>query len=145
MTGRIRPTPGSAARTFTDAIKAVGAGHRKPLFDLLADDVRWSLMGVESWSRSYIGKSEVIEALFGGVDETPADQQEVELVAVVADGVQVVVEFSGFNTTATGVRYNNRYCWVATFDAGRLTELHEYTDTAMVSSVFGANAADAKG
>ena len=117
----------------------MGAVDRSGLFDLLADNVRWSWMGVEDWSRTFVGKAEVIEGLFGAVDKTIAGQQGVELLAIVADGVRVVVEFNGFITTPAGDRYDNRYCWVATFDAGRLKELHEYMDTQLVTDTFGTS------
>jgi uncharacterized protein len=131
----------SDADALAQAIEALGAGNRNRLFDLLADDVRWSWMGVKDWSRTFVGKSEVVGELFGGVDETLAGQQGVELLAVVADGLRVVVEFSGFNNTAADDRYDNRYCWVATFDAGHLTELHEYMDTKLVADTFGSGTA----
>jgi ketosteroid isomerase-like protein len=141
MLESLLPPVGSDGRSFADAIKAVGGGDRRPLFDLLADDVQWSVMGVKSWTRSYSGKTEVMNGMFGGISETKPEQQGAEVVAVIADGTRAVVEFSGFNTTPGGVRYNNRYCWIATFDSGRITELHEYMDTEMVSEVFGFNVA----
>jgi ketosteroid isomerase-like protein len=134
-------TSRSDADALTEAIEALGAGDRKGLFDLLADDVRCSWMGVKDWSRTFVGKSEVIGALFGGVDKTIAGQQGVELLAVVADGLRVVVGIQRVYTTAAGDRYDNRYWWVATFDAGRLTELHEYMDTQLVADTFGSGTA----
>lgn len=124
------------ANALTAAIRALGDGSRTPLFDLMSDDVCWSWMGVESWSRTFEGKEGVIGDLFGGVDETIAGQQGVEILAVIADDERVVVEFNGFNTSPDGRRYDNRYCWVTTFQSGQLTELHEYMDTKLVSDVF---------
>jgi uncharacterized protein len=124
------------ADALTAAIKALGDGSRAALFDLISDDVRWSWMGVESWSRTFEGKEAVIGDLFGGIDETIAGQQGPEILAVIADGGRVVVEFNGFNTTPDGRRYDNHYCWVTTFESGKLTELHEYMDTKLVSDVF---------
>jgi hypothetical protein len=48
----------------------MGSGDRKGQFDLLADDIRWSWKGVTDWSRTFVGRTEVIEGLFGGVDKT---------------------------------------------------------------------------
>ena len=35
------------ADSLAEAIEGMGAGDRKGLFDLLADDVRWSWIGVK--------------------------------------------------------------------------------------------------
>jgi ketosteroid isomerase-like protein len=131
--------PDTAGQALVAAVEALGVGNRTPLFDLLADDVRWSWMGVRTWSRTFTGKAEVVDELFGGVDQTLADQQGVELLAVTADNTRVVVEFNGFNTTAEGHSYDNRYCWVATFENGLVTELREYMDTQLVTETFGSD------
>lgn len=125
------------AAALTTAVRALGDGSRTALFDLFADDVRWSWMGVESWSRTFEGKQAVLDELFGGVDATLSDQQGVEVLAVTAGGERVVVEFNGFNTTPDGHRYDNRYCWVVTFRSGLISEVREYMDTKLVSDVFG--------
>jgi ketosteroid isomerase-like protein len=125
------------ATAFVEAIEALGSGDRAPLFDLMDDRIRWTWMGVKDWSRTFDGKTEVIEQLFGGVDETLAGAQGVEVRAVVADDVRAVVEHDGFNVTPDGRRYDNRYCWVATFESGRIVELHEYMDTKLVADTFG--------
>ena len=56
---------------------------------------------------------------------------------IVAEGDVVVVECKGDVATKAGARYDNDYCYVCRFDdAGRLTRLTEYMDTALAERVL---------
>ena len=54
-----------------------------------------------------------------------------------AEGDLVVVEVRGHNTTVKGQAYNNAYCNVIRLEGGKLKELTEYCDTALVDAVLG--------
>jgi len=69
------------------------------LFDAMADDVSWRWMGVSSWSKTFEGKQQVVDELFGGVEETLTDSFSVQVHEILADGQHVVVEHTGHNTT----------------------------------------------
>jgi len=64
-------------------------------------------------------------------------------IRLVAEGDLVVVEVRGANTTRDGKAYNNNYCNVIRLEGGKLKELVEYCDTALVDAVLG-DPADAK-
>ncbi len=48
-----------------------------------------------------------------------------------------MVEAKGDNVTKTGVRYDNDYCMVWRVENGRIKEIKEYCDSALVERVLG--------
>ncbi|MBV8968127.1 MAG: hypothetical protein JO331_03580, partial [Verrucomicrobia bacterium] len=55
---------------------------------------------------------------------------------ILADDDYVVVECQGDATTLSGARYANTYCLVIRLVDGRLREMTEYMDTALVERVL---------
>ena len=121
-------------RTIMDAL---ARSDRRPLFDAMADDVRWRWMGVSKWSKTFEGKDAVVRDLFGGVDETLSESFGVEVHRIIAAGDHVAVEHTGRNVTPDGRTYDNIYCWVFSFRAGRVVEVREYLDTQLLTDTFG--------
>jgi uncharacterized protein len=119
---------------------ALARADRRPLFDAMADDVSWRWMGVSTWSRTFEGKAQVVEELFGGVSESLDDSiSTVQVHGIYADGEHVVVEHSGRNETPDGRPYDNNYCWVFTIRDGLVRQVREYMDTQLVSETFASD------
>ena len=55
---------------------------------------------------------------------------------ILADGDRVVVRATADAMTARGDPYPQSYCYVFQVRDGRLTEVHEYCDTALVERVL---------
>lgn len=55
----------------------------------------------------------------------------------IAEGDIVVVEAKGDNVTKSGERYDNEYCMVWRVANGRILQIKEYCDTALVERVLG--------
>jgi uncharacterized protein len=126
----------SNRRLMEKILAAMSDGNLEPLFDAMADDVEWSWMGVDAWSRTFRGKGEVLGELFAGVTES-LGESSVDVHRILADGEHVVVEHTGKSMTRDGRPYHNRYCWVCRFRGGKLVELREYMDTQLVTDTFG--------
>lgn len=120
-----------------NALDAMADGNLTPLFEAMADDMKWRWMGTGQWSHSFNGKDAVINELFASVDQTLAEDFKIIVHHIVAEGDYVVVEHSGRNATPDGKRYDNNYCWVCRFGGGKLREIREYMDTRLVTEVFG--------
>jgi len=56
---------------------------------------------------------------------------------LIAEGDYVVVEARGDNVTRTGVRYDNEYCMVWRIENGKVKEIREYCDSALVEKALG--------
>ena len=52
---------------------------------------------------------------------------------------QAVVELHSLATAKNGMRFDNRYCWVSTFENKVITRVRAYLDSAMVAQLFEKN------
>lgn len=132
-------TPDIAARNkqHLEAVFAeLSTGNTRPFRDLLADDIRWTVIGTTAWSRIYVGKRTVIEELFTPLFARFADTYTSTAHRMIAEGDHVVIECRGKVTTKAGQPYHNAYCYVCTLAAGKITELVEYCDTALIAAVL---------
>jgi ketosteroid isomerase-like protein len=120
-----------------EVMSSMSRGQVGPLFDVMAENVRWRWMGVNQWSRTFEGKRLVVETLFGGAWETLSPSSSIAVRGIYGDGDFVVVEHSGRNELADGRRYDNNYCWVFRFQDGLIQEVREYMDTQLVTETFG--------
>ena len=62
----------------------------------------------------------------------------------IAEGDYVVVEARGDNVTKAGVRYDNQYCMVWCIENGKIKQIKEYCDSALVERVLGPFPAERK-
>ncbi len=67
--------------------------------------------------------------LEGGVTITPYN--------LIADGDYVAMQAHGKSMAKNGKAYNNSYCQVFKIVGGKVKEVTEYLDTALVDDVFG--------
>jgi uncharacterized protein len=121
----------------------LGGGNSAPLIASLADDFRFVVMGTTKWSRAYEGKVAVLAELFAPLRAKMAGQFCNKPVRLIAEGDLVVIEIRGYNTTAEGKAYHNAYCNLIRLEGGKLKELVEYCDTALIDAVLG-DPADAR-
>jgi len=120
-----------------DFYEAGARGDMDTCFGLLADDVTWTNIGSTKFSGTYVGKQALAEdllgPLFGQLKSGIASRVE----RLTAEGDIVVAETTGTAETADGRPYNNTYCQVMRIRDGRIAEVKEYMDTALIDSVFG--------
>lgn len=111
-------------------------GNSRPFVESLSDDIRFTVIGTTKWSGSHGGKKAVLDDLLRPLTAQFADRYKAIAHQFVAEGDLIVVEFRGAVTTKSGVPYNNTYCWVCRMADGKIVELTEYCDTALVETVF---------
>lgn len=129
------PTP-SNKQLMQDIFAALSEGNDQPFLDAMAEDMQWHWMGSGPWSKTFNGKSEVVNGLWAAVRTTLKPPYKAVARRIIADGDMVVVEAAGQNETPDGKIYNNRYCWVLRIEAGKIRELSEYMDTDLVTRTF---------
>jgi ketosteroid isomerase-like protein len=105
--------------------------------DNLADDVRWVVTGQYSWSHRFEGRDAVLNGLQGHFRSLIEGRPRTVAHNFIAEGDTVVVEAKGDNITKTGVRYDNEYCMVWRLENGRIKEIKEYCDSALVEKALG--------
>ena len=119
--------------------KMFESGDPSALPDMLADDVRWTVIGTSVFSGTYEGKQDLMQRLLGPVFEQLESPGGMIVDNIVAEGDYVVVQARGRDRmTKTGRPYNNTYCLVLRLSNGKIAQLDEYCDTELVTAAFGS-------
>jgi ketosteroid isomerase-like protein len=119
-----------------DVFEEMAGGTGQAFMDVLAQDVRWTVIGTSPWSRTYEGKPAIVAELMRPLFSQFADQYRARATRIVAEGDIVVVEARGEVMTKSGQPYNQTYCYVLRLADGEVRELTEYLDTDLVNQVL---------
>ena len=111
---------------------AMAKGDTTPFADAMAEDFTWRMQGTTPWSGTYVGKADVRGRMLRALMEQFATPYRSVARRIHADGDFVIVEHQGEVTTKRGRPYNNTYCFVIRMRDGRMVELTEYFDSALV-------------
>jgi ketosteroid isomerase-like protein len=122
-----------------EIFKGLEDGDGAAFFEHVADDVDWTVEGTHPLAGHYQSKSDFRAHTFEklGMVLPQGTQLRVEHALVSADWA--VVELHSFATARNGLRFDNRYCWVCRFDAGKIIEVRAYLDSALVARLFEEN------
>jgi len=123
-------------RLMQSVFAELAKGNGAPFRDCLADDVCWTMIGTTRWSRTYRGKPAVLDELLRPLFDRYADRYTSTAHRFIAEDDHVVIECTGRVTTKDGKPYHNTYCWVCRLADGKIHELTEYMDTALVAAVL---------
>lgn len=122
-------------KLITERFAAWARGDSAPFFDLVADDVRWTVVGTCPGAGTYLSKEEFFSRSVRPVHERLEKSALPEVEDVYADGDTVVVLWKGRTTSKTGKPYDNSYCWVIRLRNGAVVEVRSYLDTLMVAEL----------
>ena len=120
-------------QVYTDAANQSGT----TFIDHLADDARWIVTGQYSWSHTFAGKEGVLNGALGHFRSLIEGRSRTVAHNIISEGDYVVVEAKGDNVTKSGQRYDNDYCMVWRVENGKIKEIKEYCDSALVERVLG--------
>ena len=120
-----------------DFYEAGARGDMDACFALLADDVTWTNIGTTKFSGTYSGKQALVEQLLGPLFGQLKAGISSQIERLTAEGDIVVAQTQGTAETHDGTPYNNTYCQVIRIRDGKIAEVKEYFDTALVDTVFG--------
>jgi ketosteroid isomerase-like protein len=119
-----------------EAFAGTARGDGRAFVGMLADEVRWHIIGTTDWSETYEGKDSVINDLLRPLADNFAGSNIVEATRFVGEGDTIAVEGRNLSVTKRGPAYPNRYCWIFRMAAGRVVEVTEYCDTALIERVL---------
>ena len=129
-------TPSENKQLLSTIFDALAKGDARPFTDALADDLRWRFAGEWSWVRDWgASKREVRENLLRPLMAQFSDYRA-SAEEILADGDRVVVRARASATTVRGDDYRQAYCYVFRVNDGRIAEVTEYCDTALVERVL---------
>jgi ketosteroid isomerase-like protein len=123
-------------RLMQEVFAELAQGRTERFRDVMADDFSWTIIGSTEWSGSYRGKQAVLHDLMAPLFAQFAGRYTNTAQRFIAEGEHVVVECRGRVTTKSGSPYDNTYCYVCRFADGKLEELTEYCDTALIDAAL---------
>lgn len=110
----------------------LAAGNGRPFLEMLAQDVVWHVEGSTAWSRSYRGKQAVKADLLKPLHMALAGPNPLAVSRMIAEEDCVAVQARGNAVTRAGAPYRNSYCMIFRLVDGRVVEITEYADTALI-------------
>ncbi|WP_331773046.1 nuclear transport factor 2 family protein (plasmid) [Embleya sp. NBC_00888] len=122
----------------TRYVEAVRDGDVDVMRDSFAVDAAWTFPGSLPISGVWEGRDHIIDDFLGGMGTRlqAGAPLVIALTNIVADGEQVVAEWTSDGTAAGGAAYRNRCIGVFVVRDGRITSVREYADTHHVASVL---------
>ena len=115
----------------------LGKGNAAAFLGAMTDDVRFNLIGSTKFSGTFNGKTELVEKLLGPLNAALTEGIVITPDNLIADGDYVAMQSHGKAMGKNGKPYNNTYCHIFKFTDGKISEVTEYLDTELVTSVFG--------
>ncbi len=108
------------------------------MLSVMADDIRWTVIGNTKFSGTFNGKKELVDRLIHPLFAQMESMGTGITDNVIADGDYVVVQTRGSGRrTKMGKDYNNTYCMVYKIADGKVKEVTEYCDTELITAAFG--------
>ncbi len=98
------------------------------VFDLLAEDVQWTITGSSAYSKTYVGKQQLIDQAVTPLTIRLTTPIVPKVHHLYADGDVVVAIWEGTATAKDGQPYHNTYNWVMTLKNGRITHVTAFLD-----------------
>ena len=123
-------------KLIQDAFDAWAAGDGAAFFNILAEDVQWTVIGSGPVSRAYTSRQAFLDGAAKPLNAKLAGPIQPTVVNIIAEGDNVVLQWEGTATAKSGKPYNNSYCWVMRVADGKVREGTAYIDTALVADLW---------
>lgn len=112
---------------------ANGTGN---FFDLLSDDVQWTITGTSPLSKTYRGKKQFMDEVITPLNARLSRKIVPTVRRLYADGDAVVALWDGQATARDGKPYNVTYSWHMKLAGGRIVEVVAFLDTIEFADIF---------
>jgi ketosteroid isomerase-like protein len=123
-------------KLITDTFTAWSRGDGMAFFNILADDVRWTVIGSTPVSRTYSSKSAFVEGAVKPLTEKLAGPIVPTIRDLLVDGDKVALQWEGRSSGKNGTLYYQTYCWVMRLEGGKVKEGTAYLDTELISQLW---------
>ena len=103
----------------------------KHFFDIVTDDIIYEVLyDVPGWPRVIRGRTHLMAAFKGYVDNIALQSADELVVHTTDDGRFVVIEYEVHGSiVATGAKYDNRFCSIITIENRKITHWKDYMDS----------------
>lgn len=117
-------------------------GRSDLFFESVREDVDWTVMGTHPLAGEYHSKLDFHAHTFARLNKVLKEGVVLTVVDVFVDGQTAIVELRALSTANNGKPFDNRYCWICTFDGEhRIKRVKAYLDSALVSQLLQENEA----
>ena len=123
-------------RLIQDAFAGWARGDTNAFFNLLAEDVRWTVIGNTPVSRTYTSRAEFVDGAAKPLTAKLAGPIVPTVRDVIAEGDKVVLQWEGRSSGKNGTIYHQTYCWVMRLADGKVREGTAYLDTELISQLW---------
>lgn len=103
--------------------------NEESFFELLADDVVWTVSGKSPFSGIYRGKASFLESAVQPISSKLKTPLNPELIALTSDGSHVWLHFKASATAKIGAVYENTYLWKMQLKNGKIISCTAFLDT----------------
>src|SRR6204780_3349212 len=124
---------------FRNVFKGLENGAGAAVFQQVAGDVDWIVMGTHPLAGHYRSKKAFIAGTFDKLAQVLPQGAQLQVEYLIVKDDQAVVELHSLATAKNGMRFDNRYCWVVYFQSGVIVRIRAYLDSAMVTRLFDEN------
>jgi hypothetical protein len=122
-----------------EIFKGLEKGDGAAFFAHVAADVDWTVMGTHPLAGHYRSKDAFIAGTFAKLGQVLPQGAQLHLEHLLVQDNEAVVELHSLATAKSGMRFDNRYCWVVYFRDGVIVRVRAYLDSAMVARLFDEN------
>src|ERR671922_1282913 len=98
------------------------AGNQGSFFDLLSDDVEWTITGTCPISKTYTSRKQFLDEAIAPLSARLSKQIIPKVHALYADGDTVIALWDGMAVAKDGKPYNNTYSWYMTMKNDRIVK-----------------------
>ena len=141
MTGAAGPVT-STASTESDNLARVQTGFDAwaagtgTVFDLLADDATWEVLGSTPVSRVYTNKADLQQNMLDDFNARMSGPLKPTVHRILADGDTVVAYFDASGTARDGIAYRNTYVWLMDMRGGRIVKVQALLDSVAFNDLW---------
>lgn len=111
-----------------DAFTAWRDGSGSP-YDLLADDVSWTIVGRSDASKTYPSREAFMREVIRPFNARMRERLQPTIRNLYVDGDAVVIFFEASGVASDGETYTNTYAWFWEMRDGRVVKAHAFFDS----------------
>ncbi|TRW27564.1 nuclear transport factor 2 family protein [Flavobacterium zepuense] len=130
------------AQTPEDNKKIISAGFERwakgegSFFDLLTDDVQWTINGSAPLSKTYNGKQQFLNEVINPLNERLSQKIVPTVRSLYAEGDTVIALIDGKATAKDGKSYNMSYAWFMQMKDGKIVHVDAFLDGIQFADIF---------
>jgi uncharacterized protein len=112
------------------------ASNQGSFFDLLSDDIEWTITGTSPISKTYTSRKQFLDEAIAPLSARLSKQITPKVRALYADGDTVIALWDGTAIAKDGKPYNNTYSWYMTIKNDRIVKAIAFFDTLELADIW---------